>query len=340
MIPIAPHITAFLQKRLPVEQRASPHTCDAYAYAFQLLFEFMSRRLGVAPSDLALEQLDAPLVLDFLDHLQKERRNTPRTRNARLAAIRSFMRFVEHRVPAVLDQVRRVRAIPAQKTNTSIVQHLTVEEQRALLDAPDPTTRLGIRDRAMLHLALTGGLRVSELVGLRLNEIDFTGRYIDLRVRGKGRRERALTLWKSVADTTRAWLAVRGQAPVPELFLNAWDQPMTRSGFERVLAKHVRTATKHCQSLQRKRISPHVLRHTCALSILRATRDLRKVALWLGHASTQTTDLYLQADPTEKLEALSALKPPALRPGKFRPPDKLIAALRPMIMRSAEEDCL
>jgi site-specific recombinase XerD len=247
------------------------------------------------------------------------------------------MRFVEHRVPAALDQVRRVRAIPAQRTDTRIVRHLSVQEHRALLDAPEPTTRLGIRDRAMLVLALAGGLRVSELVGLRLDEAEFNGRYVDVRVRGKGRRERALTLWKAVGDAIRAWLAVRGEAPAPELFLNAWGKAMTRSGFERVLAKHVAAAAARCPSLRTKRVSPHVLRHTCALNTLRATRDLRKVSLWLGHASTQTTDVYLQADPTEKLEALAAMKPPVLRPGKFRPPDRLIAALRaPTVMRSSD----
>lgn len=328
MTPIAPHIAAFFQKRLTVDLQASPHTCDTSAYAFQLLFEFMSRKLGVAPADIALEALDAPLVLEFLEHLQKDRHNSPRTRNARLASIRSFMRFVEHRVPSALDQVRRVRAIPAQRTDTHIVRHLAVEEQRLLLDAPDPTTRLGIRDRAMLLLALAGGLRVSELVGLRVDALQFHGRYLDARVHGKGRRERSLTLWKSVGDAIRAWLAVRGEAPAPELFLNAWGKPMTRSGFERVLAKHVTAAAVRCQSLRKKRVSPHVLRHTCALNTLRATRDLRKVSLWLGHASTQTTDIYLQADPTEKLEALAVMKAPALRPGRFRPPDRLIAAMR------------
>jgi integrase/recombinase XerD len=337
MTPIAPHIAAFLQKRLAVDRRASPHTCDTYAYAFQLLFKFMSHQFGVAPADLTLEHLDAPLVLQFLDHLQTQRHNAPRTRNARLAAIRSFMRFVEYRVPSALDQVRRVRAIPAQRTDTRLVRHLTAEEYRALVDTPDPTTRLGIRDRAMLLLALTGGLRVSELVGLRLDEVEFNGRYVDLPVRGKGRRERTLTLWKAVGDAIRAWLAVRGPAPTPELFLNAWGQPMTRSGFERVLAKHVATAAVRCPSLRAKRVSPHVLRHTCALNALQATRDLRKVSLWLGHASTQTTDVYLQADPTEKLEVLAAMTLPGLRPGKFRPPDRLLAALRAStIMRSAE----
>ena len=335
MTPIAPHITAFLQKRLPIERRSSRHTCDSYAYAFQLLFEYASRRLAVAPSELQLEQLDTPLIVDFLDDLQTQRRNRPRTRNARLAAIRSFMRFIEHRVPSALDQVRRIRAIPFQRFDSRLVQCLRSEEQRALLDAPDPTTRLGIRDRAMLHLALAAGLRVSELVGVRVEEVGFDGGYVDVRVRGKGRRERVVTLWKSVADTLRAWLAVRGEAPAPELFLNAWGKAMTRSGFEHVLDKHVAAAGGRCPSLLAKRVSPHVLRHTCALNLLQATRDIRKVALWLGHAGTQTTDVYLQADPTEKLEALAAMKSPMLRPGKFRPQDRLIAALRsPHVMRS------
>jgi integrase/recombinase XerD len=261
MTPIAPHITAFLHNRLAIEKLASPHTCDTYAYAFQLLFEFMSKKLRVAPAEIQLEQVDAPLVLEFLDHLKKERGNSARTRNARLAVIRSFMRFVEHRVPSALDQVRRIRAIAEHRTDSRIVHHLDAKEQRVLLDAPDPTTRLGIRDRAMLQLELAGGLRVSELVGLRLNEVEFNGRYVNMLVRGKGRRERKLMLWRSVGDAIRAWLAVRGEAKAPELFLNAWGTAMTRSGFERVLARHVAIAASQCSSLRKKRVSPHVLRH-------------------------------------------------------------------------------
>src|SRR5437868_2050543 len=220
MTPIAPHITAFFQKRLAAEQAASPQTCDTYAYAFQLLFEFMSRKLGVSPADLQLEQVDAPIVVEFLDYLQKHRHNSARSRNARLAAIRSFMRFIEFRVPSALDQVRRIRAIPLQKTDQCLVGHLTSDEYHALLNAPDPTIRGGIRDRAMLIVALTGGLRVSELVGLRLNDVNFDGPYVHIRVHGKGRRDRSLILWKSVAEALRAWLAVRGEATTPELFLN------------------------------------------------------------------------------------------------------------------------
>jgi site-specific recombinase XerD len=328
MTPIAPLITAFLQKRLAVERRASLHTTDSYAYAFQLLFGFSSRTFGIAPSELTLEQLDAKHIVAFLDHLQGERRNSDRTCNARLAAIKSFMAFVEHRVPSALEQVRQIRSIPVKRTDTRLVPHLDVDEQRALLAVPDPTTRLGVRDRAMIHLALSGGLRVSELVGIRLDEVDFNGRYLEVRVRGKGRRERILILWKSVADAIRSWLAVRGKATAPELFLNAWGRPMSRSGFEHVLDGYVVAAVKRCPSLRRKRVSPHVLRHSCAVNTLRATRDIRQVALWLGHATTQSTEVYLEADPTAKIEALGAMKAPKLRPGKFRPPDQLLAELR------------
>jgi len=324
MTPIAPHITAFLRERLTCE-----NTRAAYAYAFQLLFAFASRRLGVAPSDLQIEHIDASLVLAFLDHIQHERGNGARTRNTRLAAVRSFLHFIEYRVPAALDQIRRVLAIPLQRTDTRLVKHLSAGESRAVLDAPDPASRLGIRDRAMLYLALTGGLRVSELVGLRLDDVRFDGRYVEIRVLGKGRKERALLLWKEVGDAIRAWLAIRGTAACPELFLTATAQPMMRSGFEYVLRKHVGVAAVACPSLTGRSVSPHTLRHTCAMDTLRATGDLRKVSLWLGHANQSTTEIYLQADPTEKIEAIESAVPLRLRPGRFRPPDRLIASLMP-----------
>jgi len=327
MTALAPHITAFLRHRLPVERSASPRTCDSYAYAFQLLLTFASRKLAVPPSALHLEHLDTPLVLAFLADLQAARGNSPRTRNARLTAIKSFMHFVEHRVPSALEQIRRVLAIPIQKTDRRLVDHLTAEECQPLLDAPDPTTRTGIRDRTMIHLCVTAGLRVSELVGLRLDDVTFHARYVDVHVRGKGRKERLLSLWKAVADSVRAWLAVRGEAPVPELFLNARGREMTRAGFACLLRKHAATARAHCPTLQGKRISPHVLRHTSALTVLQATGDIRQVALWLGHESIQTTEDYLRVDVTQRIGVLTSVTPPQLRPGKFRPPDALIASL-------------
>jgi integrase/recombinase XerD len=328
MTPVGPHITAYLRERLPNERRASPHTSDTYAYAFQLLFQFASKRLGCSPAAIQLEQLDAPLVLAFLEYLQAHRHNSPSTRNARLAAIKSFMRFLEYRVPSALEQLRRVLAIPFQKVDVPLVKHLTQDEMQAILDAPDPSTRYGVRDRAMLYLAFTGGLRVSELVGLKVSDATFRAGYVDIRVMGKGRKQRILTLWKSVAASLRTWLSIRGDVNVPELFINANAQFLTRTGFKHILKKHVSAAAQKCSSLKAKRVSPHVCRHTCALNILQATGDIRKVALWLGHESVKTTEAYLRADPSEKREILEAALPPALKRGSFRPADKLIASLR------------
>jgi integrase/recombinase XerD len=327
MTPIAPHITAYLKERLPLERGASDNTCASYAYAFKLLFEYASDRLKVPPSALCLEQLDASLVTGFLHHLETERGNGPGSRNSRLAAIKSFMHFLEYRVPAALEQIRRILAIPAKKADTRLVRHLTVEEIKDLLDAPEPTRRDGIRDRAMLYLCFAGGLRVSELIGLRIDQLSLQGQ-ASLLVHGKGRRERCLPLWKETTAALKAWLAVRGTVLVPELFLNARGQPMTRSGFEYILDKHVRTAAERCPSLAKKRISPHVLRHTCAITVLQATNDLRKVSLWLGHASMQTTEIYTRADPSVKLEALNSIVAPKLRSGRFKATDELITSLQ------------
>lgn len=329
MTPLATHITAFLRERLPLERGASVHTCDSYAYTFKLLFVFAADRLDIPPSQLALEHLDSPMVLAFLEHIERTRRNTAATRNVRLAAIRSFMKFVEYRVPSALDQVRQVLAIPMKRTDTRLVVHLTHTEMQAVLDAPNVRLRDGIRDRAMLHVACAAGLRVSELVGLRLDHVTFEPR-LSVRVLGKGRRERVLPLWKETSTALRAWLAVRGPSPAPQVFLNAVGLPLTRSGFEYILEQHVARAAKHCPSLRDKRVSPHVLRHTCAMLALQATGDIRKVALWLGHASVQTTEMYVRADPSAKLEALKATAAPALRKGRFVPPDPLIAAVTPL----------
>jgi integrase/recombinase XerD len=325
--PIAPHITAFFEQRLPIERCASENTRDSYAYAFQLLLTFASKRLKVAPSQLAVEQIDAPLVLDFLNDLETTRGNGPSSRNMRLAAIKSFMHFLEYRVPSAIEQIRRILAIPVKKAESRLVRHLTVEEIQALLDAPDPTGRQGIRDRAMLHLCYAGGLRVSELITLRLDDLKFEP-HANVLVNGKGRRQRWLPLWKTTTAALRAWLAVRGTMPVPELFVSVRGEPLTRSGFEYILRKHIRTARKHCKSLATKRVSPHVLRHTCALTVLQATKDLRKVSLWLGHAHLQTTEMYTRVDPSVKLEALESVLPPKLRSGRFKATDKLIASLK------------
>jgi len=327
MTPLAPHMTYFLRERLPRERRASVHTCETYAHAFRLLVEFAAIRLKTAPSQLSLEQIDAPLVLDFLEYLETQRGNGGASRNARLAAIKSFMHFVEFRVTSALDQVRQILAIPSKKTDTRLVRHLTMAEVQAIIDAPDPKTRIGIRDRAMLHTCFVGGLRASELVGLKVEDVSFDPRPC-IRVLGKGRRERLLPLWKESGTVLRQWLAIRGPATVPELFLNARGDAMTRAGFEYLLRQHVQTAIQACPALAQKRISPHVLRHSCAMMTLEATGDIRKVALWLGHSSLQTTEMYLRADPTQRLEAINLTTPPSLRKGRFTAPDRLIELLR------------
>jgi integrase/recombinase XerD len=328
MTPLAPHLTAFFQERLPRERQVSIHTCDAYAYTFRLLLSFAARRLRTSPSSLSLEQLDTPLVLAFLDDLQTTRGNSPRTSNARLSAIKSFARYLEYRVPSCADQVRRLLAIPQKKTDETLVAYLTREEMQAVLDAPDPRRREGVRDLAMLHLAFAGGLRVSELVGLMLEDIQLRPQAV-VHIKGKGRRERVLPLWKTTTTALRAWLNVRGDSSCRELFVNARGSPLSRDGFAYILSKNVAAATASAPSLKNKRVTPHVLRHTCAMQTLEATHDVRRVALWLGHARLETTEIYLRVDPTAKLEAIDAVLPPDLRRGRFRAPDKLLASLHP-----------
>ena len=328
MTNLSHYLSTFLLEYLPNERRASPRTRETYAYAFQLLVCFAADRLKTPPSKLTIEQLDVSLILDFLNHLESDRNNSPRTRNARSAAIKAFFRFLEYRVASCLDQSRRIHAIPMKKTDEKLVCHLTQEEMQAVLDAPNPVTLLGTRDRAMLHLCFAAGLRVSELVGLNLRQFT-SSPSPTIRVIGKGRRERILPLWKETAATIEAWIARRpNDENVPALFLYARGQLMTRSGFGYILSKYVNVAILKQPSLSKKTISPHTLRHTCAMHTLKATHDVRKVSLWLGHADLKSTEIYLRADPNIKLEMLEASVPPNLRKGVFKAPDKLLAMLK------------
>lgn len=224
-------------------------------------------------------------------------------------------------------QSRGIQAIPAKRTETRLISYLSLAEMQAVLNQPDLQRRDGIRDRARLHRCVSAGLRVAELLGLPLAALEWQPAP-SVRIQGKGRRERVLPVGKQPAADLRAWLAVRGHPPVPELFVNARAQAMPRSDFEYLLDQYVRLAAAHCPSLKTKPISPHVLRHTAAMVVLQATGDIRKVSLWLGHTEIQTTEAYLRADPIEKLEAMQAVVPPTLQRGRFRPPDKLIASLR------------
>ena len=327
MTALGTYLSAFLLEHLPRERNASPHTGEAYAHSFKLLVCFAAARLKVKPCQVEVEQLDVPLILAFLQHIENERGNSVRTRNARLAAIHSFFRFLEYRLVSCLDQACQIHAIPMKKADEALVSYLTRDELLALLDAPDTRAVSGVRDRAMLHLAFAAGLRVSELVTLRMDQLDQQA-VATIHVMGKGRRERVLPLWKETATAIKKWLAVRSHNGEPELFLNAAGRAMTRSGFEYILTKHVATAAGKQPSIGKKRVSPHTLRHTCAMHTLLATRDVRKVSLWLGHASLQSTEIYLRADPTAKLEALATMAPPMLKPGRFQAPDKLLAMLQ------------
>ncbi len=324
---IAPHIEAFLQDYLPTQRGCSPYTKETYAFSFQLLFNFAAPHLKVPPRAILLQQLDAKMITDFLEYLETDRGCAASTRNLRLASIKSFYRFLEYRVPALLEQIRRVLAIPFKKTESKVVSYLNQKESDAILHAPDLKTRMGIRDYAMIQLALATGLRVSELLGLCLNDFKLQPEPSIL-VHGKGRKERILPLWKETAGGLRKWLTVRGNLDVPELFVNARGEPLTRWGFAYILKKYVEQASESCPSLKEKKVSPHVLRHTCAMVTLAATNDIRKVALWLGHSSTKTTEIYVRADPTDKLEAIEAITPPKFRKGRFQATDKLLAFLK------------
>lgn len=227
---LAYYLSIFLREYLPCERGVSQNTCEAYAYSFQLLVCFAARRYKIRPSKLKLESIDTNLVVAFLNFLEKERKNTPKTRNSRLAAIKAFFRFLEYKLPGCLDQSRRIHAIPSKKTDNKLVDYLTQKEMQALLDATDIRSPLGVRDRAMLYLAFAAGLRVSELIDLYIDQIDLSSEPI-IHVYGKGRRERVIPLWKETAAALRAWVSVRiKETTVPNLFLNAKNKPMTRSG--------------------------------------------------------------------------------------------------------------
>lgn len=325
MTALARYLTIWLREHLPVDRAASPNTIEAYSQTLSLLLRFAAARLGRAPSALTLEDIDATLILAFLEEIER-RGASVRTRNARLAAIKAFFRFLEYRLPAALEQIRQVQAIPRKKADEALVAWLTRAEIRALLAAPDPRRRDGIRDRAMLSLAYACGLRVSELTGLRLADYDRRDP-ASLHVTGKGRRERVLPLWKETRAALDVWLRLRNPDGDPALFHNRSGRAMSQSGFEYVLASHVAIAAKKAPSLAEKRVTPHVLRHSCAMHTLQATGDVRKVSLWLGHASIQSTEIYLRADPTEKLEMVAGVAMPKLKPGRFRPPDKLLVML-------------
>ena len=318
MTDLAPHLTTFLREHLPVERRFSRHTVQSYKECFRLLVPYAAERVKTRPCTLKIEHLTATLVLAFLDFLESERGNGVSTRNNRLAAIKSFFRYLEYRVPECLDLALQVRAIPMKRTDKPLIDWLDRTEMQAILDAPDTGTAAGLRDRAMMHLCFAAGLRVSELTGLTFGNL--SGPQLEtVRIMGKGRRERELPLWKETRIALNEWLDVRPPVNNRYLFLNARGRALSTDGFAYILDRHVATAVLEAPSLASKRVTPHVLRHASAMSVLHACRgDTRKVSLWLGHADVKTTEVYLRSCPAEKMQILEANAPPSIRRGKFK----------------------
>jgi integrase/recombinase XerD len=326
MSALAPTLQGFFTERMLTQRRASPNTVASYRDTFRLLLAFAQHRTGKTPSTLALEDLDAVLIGEFLDHLERERRNSVRTRNTRLAAVHSLFAYAALRHPEHAALIQRVLAIPAKRTDRQLVSFLTRNEVDALLAAPDRGTWIGRRDHALLLVAVQTGLRVSELTTLTCADVEL-GTGAHLRCHGKGRKERITPLTTQACGVLRIWLAERQAGPDDPLFPSRRRGPLSRDAIALLVAKHAGAAAQHCSSLGTKNISPHVLRHTCAMSLLAVGVDISVIALWLGHEGIQTTQIYLHADLAIKERALARTAPAGTKPGRYRAPDSLLAFL-------------
>jgi integrase/recombinase XerD len=326
MSALAPTMQAFFTDRLIRERGASPHTIAAYRDTLKLLLAFASKRLRRQPCRLDIGDLDAPVIAAFLDHLERDRGNSVRTRNARLATIHSLFRYAALRHPEHLQDIERVLSIPPKRSDRALVTFLDEHEIDALLAAPDRTTWTGRRDHAMLLTAIQTGLRASELTGLNCGDLHL-GAGPHVSCRGKGRKQRITPLTQITVAVLRVWLSERDDQPDQPLFPTSRGRRLSRDGLERRLTKHVSAATQRCASLHEKNITPHTLRHTAAMQLLHAGVDTTVIALWLGHERVDTTQIYLHADLALKERALARTKPPDAKPGRYRPPDTLLAFL-------------
>ncbi len=323
---LAPSLQAFFGERLITQRDSSPQTIAAYRDTFRLLLCFAREQTGKQPFQLDLEDLDAPLIGAFLDHLEKDRHNSPRTRNARLGAIHSFYRYTALNYPEHAHTIARVMAIPTKRHERNTVSYLDLAEIKALLAAPDRTTWLGRRDYALLVLMIQTGVRVSELVGLRVCDIHLgTGPHI--KITGKGRKKRSTTLTRETVTVLRQWLTERKGEPEDSLFPTRQGRPLSRHTVGLLVSKHTITATVGYPSLKTKRVTPHTLRHTNAMLLRAKDVDIATIALWLGHESTQTTHIYEHADPALKERAIARTAPLGAKPGRYRPSDTLLAFL-------------
>jgi site-specific recombinase XerD len=320
-------LQAFFTDRLMGQCGASPLTIANYRDAFCLLIAFAQRTLKKSPAKLAVQDLDAPFITRFLDYLERERGNSPRSRNVRLAAIHSFFNYVALHEPTAGAIAQRVLAIRSKRCAKKPVDFLTRAESEAVLAAPNQATWSGRRDRTLMLVALQTGLRVSELIGLRCQDVVLeTGAHV--RCTGKGRKTRCIPLRKEVVTALRQWLKERNGQPAEAIFINARHHPLSRDGVQYILAQHVKSARTKCPSLKDKRVSPHVLRHSAAMNLLQNGVDRSVIALWLGHESMDTTQIYLHSNIELKEKALARTKPFEGRTGRYRPPDQLLSFLQ------------
>ena len=325
MTSLAPILQTFFTEHLP-QRRSSTHTVAAYRDAFRLLLVHAQRQTGTGPARLQLEQIDADFVARFLAHLENERGNTLSTRNARLAAIHAFFQYAALRCPENALLIQRVLAIPIARQHAPTVSFLTRTETVALLAAPDRATRLGQRDHLLLLTAVQSGLRVSELASLTCADATL-GTGAHLRCTGKGRKQRCTPLIKPTARLLHQWITMRAAQPTDPLFPSRSGEHLSRDAIADLLAKHVATATTTCPSLSEKTVTPHTLRHTAAMELLSAGVDTSTIALWLGHANTHSTDVYLHADLKLKEQALARTTPSTQKPIRYQPGDSLLAFL-------------
>jgi integrase/recombinase XerD len=319
---LAPILQGFFTDRLSRQRQASPHTVAAYRDSIRLLVAYAANATGKQPVDLDVTDLDAALIVAFLTHLETARGNSVTTRNARLAAIRSLFRHAALQAPEDAAVIARVLAIPPKRCDRAIVDYLSADETAALLAAPDRGTRLGRRDHALLTLAVQTGLRVSELTRLHIQDLHL-GPGAHVGCHGKGRKNRITPLTRATIAVLRTWLAELAGHPSDVVFASQRGSPLSRDAVEYLVAKHAAA----CPSLTGRKITPHTLRHTCAMALLHAGVDTTVIALWLGHEQTDTTMIYLHADLTLKQKALDSIHPPGTPPGRYRPPDAVLAFL-------------
>lgn len=320
-------LESFFTKRLIAQRRASQHTIASYRDTFRVLLQFTHRQLGKTPSQITLEDLNAPLIGTFLDDLEGGRKNSVRSRNLRITVIRSFFRYAAMEAPQHSGLIQRVLAIPNKRQERRLVGFLTRPEVDALLAAPNRTTWLGRRDHGLLLMAIQTGLRLSEMTALRREDV-VLGKGAHVRCEGKGRKERCTPLTKPTITVLTEWLREQGQRGTVILFPTARGGRLSADAVQYMVTKYEAVARRACSTLSTKRVTPHLLRHTAAMELLQAGVDRAVIALWLGHESVETTQIYLDADLAMKEEALSKTTPLVVKGVRYRPDDELLAFLK------------